>query len=114
MGQGLAVLTLGSWLPRQCEGWRLQEEEGSLHEVCQGQALAVRAVPLPQAGSRHLGSMGSPNSGNRAPSRGWGQTEARLGHGPAAGASGQWQSKAMAVTWQGLEFRWTLRTEASV
>lgn len=94
-GMGLAVFALGSWLPWQCGGWRLQEEEVSPHEVCQGQALAVRAVPLPQAGSGHLGSKGSPSSGNCAPSWGWEQTKARLGHGPAAGGSGWWQFKAM-------------------
>lgn len=50
--------------------WKLEAPggRGISHEVYQRQALLVRAGPLPQAGSGHLGSTGTPSSGKCAPS----------------------------------------------
>lgn len=71
--------------------WRLEAPGGrglSPSGLPYGQALAVRAVLLLQAGSGHLESKGSPSSGNCAPLWGWEQTKARLAQGPDDGGSG--------------------------
>lgn len=114
-GQGMAVLTLRSWLPWQCRDWRKGKPgkgEISLWGLS-GQGLAVKAVPPPQTEEGQLGVTGA------APPLGTGhlheeQIEASPGHGPGGGASGPWLGKAMAGTWQVWELRGALSTSLSL